>query len=115
MTVEGLMTQPATLMHLDSFDRGPAGGVNEPVYIEEDILGYFEPEAPIGLEGENIEERNTQLGRWFGAIPAGVECTGFDVIVYLDQVMDLTGPPRTIWNPRLGAASHQELSLRVVE
>lgn len=114
MTVETLMTQPATLRKVSGESQGPTGEVT-PTYTDVAFFGYFEPEAPIGLEGEDIQNRNTQMGRWFGAAPAGLVFTGFDVILYDGQTMDLTGPPRPIWNPRLGAVSHLELSLRVVE
>lgn len=114
MTVEGLMTQTVTLQKLNGYTRGPAGGA-EPTYDELVVNAYLEPEPPIGLEGEDIQDRNTQLGRWLGFIPADTELTGFDRLLYGDLVMDLTGPPRPIWNPRLTAWSHIELSLRVVE
>lgn len=114
MSVLSLMTQEASLLSQDGDTRGPIGEVTQ-VYTEEVFMGYFEPEPPIGLEGEDIEQRNTQLGRWFGAAPPTLVFTGWDAIVYDGQLMDLTGPPRPIWNPRLGAVSHFELSLRVVE
>lgn len=113
MTVQGLMTQAATLRKLTGETRGPTGE-STPTYDESPILGYFEPDAPIGLEGEDLNQRNTQLGRWFGVVPADTELAGFDSLLYGELVMDLTGPPRPIWNPRLSAVSHIELSLRVV-
>jgi hypothetical protein len=94
--------------------RGPTGSVDQE-YEEEEILGYFEPMKPIGLEGEEIEERNTQMGRWFGAVPPDIEFTGWDVIMFAGKILELTGPPRLMWNPRLGEYSHQELSMRIVE
>lgn len=114
MTVEDLMTQTATLRKLNGATRSGTGG-STPQYDDVEIIGYFEPEDPIGLEGENIQERNTQMGRWLGFIPADIDLTGFDVIVFNGKTMDLTAPPRPIGNPRLAVFSHIELSLRIVE
>lgn len=114
MTVESLMTQPATLKTLTGETRGPAGG-SEPTYSDTAFTGYFEPDPPIGLEGENTQEGNFEMGRWFGCAPVSLTFTGHDVIEYNGEILELTGPPRKMWNPRLGAFSHYELSLRVVE
>lgn len=114
MSVISLMTQEASLMTQSTETRSGTGAV-EQEYEEEVFLGYFEPEPPIGLEGEDIEDRNTQLGRWFGAVPPTLVFTGFDQIILDGKVMDLTGPPRPMHNPRTNATSHIELSLRVVE
>lgn len=108
------MNQPATLMRQSGETRGPTGSV-EQEYEELEIEGYFEPIKPIGLEGEDIDDRNTQMGRWFGAVPVDLDFTGWDVIMLNGQILELTGPPRPMWNPRLGVYSHQELSMRIVE
>lgn len=114
MTVESLMTQTATLRTRAGEDRSDTGDATL-TYSETEIVGYFEPEDPIGLEGEDLQQRNTQLGRWLGFIPATTELTGFDSLVFDGKVMDLTAAPRPIWNPRLQVMSHIELSLRIVE
>lgn len=114
MSVVTMMNQAVTLRKLSGFSRDNVGGA-EPTYDELDILAYLEPQPPIGLEGEDVQNGNTEMGRWLGSLPADTDMTGWDQLVYGELVLEFTGPPRPMWNPRTHTVSHIEVSLRAVQ
>jgi len=118
VSVESLMVYEVTLRSLADADRDPIGGVI-PLYDEESTTMYLEPghgsRGAFTSGREDMTDRNTPIGDWFGVGLASVSWDSWQQIVWESHTFDIIAPPRPFGNPREGGeTSHVELSLQEV-
>jgi hypothetical protein len=109
VSVESLMTQAVTLQ-VPSGDARDAIGGSVDTYTETATVMYLEPTRGR----EDMENRNTPIGDWFGVGKASDPFASDVRIVYGDHTFDVIAPPRLFHDPLTGVASHYELSLQEV-
>lgn len=109
MSVESLMVQPVTIQIPASETRDAIGGV-EDTYDTVDTVMYLEPTTA----SEDMENRNTPIGDWIGFGKISDPFTSEVRIVYGPHTFDVIEGPEPMFNPRIGADSHYEMTLREV-
>lgn len=109
MSVESLMVQAVTLRVPAGETQDAIGGPTES-YTESATVMYLEPVR----SREVLENRNTPIGDWIGYGKATDPFDSQVQVVYDGRTLEVIGPPRLMFNPRVGAASHYEMVLQEV-
>lgn len=117
MSVEALMTQAVTLRTPSGETRDAIGG-STPTYTEEQTVMYLEPGhgagTAFGVGREDMANRNTVIGDWFGVGRADVAWDAWQQVVYGSHVFDIVEATKPFTNPRTGQDSHVLVALQEV-
>lgn len=118
MSVEALMTCVVTLRKQSGETQSDTGEATL-TYTSLATTMYLEPSHGGGgssfIAGrEDMANRNTPIGDWFGIGRVADDFGSWDQIVYGEHVFDIIAPPRPFGNPRTQVTSHVELSLQEV-
>jgi hypothetical protein len=110
VSINDLFTQSLKVHRTATVTRDEMGGTTVATETTSTVQGYIEP-----TDGsEDAATRNTEIGRWFAAIPAGTNVTGWNWIEYGGRHLDIIAPPMLIYNPTTRTVHHIELDLQEV-
>jgi head-tail adaptor len=64
---------------------------------------------------ENLDGREAQDRTFIVYLPASTDVTGLDRVEWDGLTLEIVGPPRRAWSPKLRGEHHIELDARLVE